>query len=181
MIAGALTWRGRRGSVLLGPTEDRVARYLDHMTRHGRVTLRTVDLVTSLGVERSEVYRITRRLRELGLFGVENDQGGTKGGRRYWRTLNDRDGSPRLDAERHRIAWSRIVAWARARRLSVAARLGELHTPRSVTRPVPARIGSEAPTVDSPSLSPGPVAVGASFREMFAAAGGAALLDAWRA
>lgn len=176
-MTGAVTWRGRRGAVLLGPTEDRVARYLADMTRRGRVTIRTVDLVARLNLERSEVYRITARLRVLGLFGVENDQGGTNGGRRYWRTGIEHDGA-RLDAARHRAAWGRILAWARARREVVAARLGELHTPRSVTRPVPARIGSEG----SAGLVSPPVTVqpaGPSFRELFAGAGGGALLEAW--
>lgn len=170
----AVTWRGRRGAVLLGPTEDRVARYLADATRDGRITIRTVDLVARLNVERSEVYRVTARLRVLGLFGIENDQGGTRGGRRYWRTAIEHDGA-RLDAARHRAAWSRILAWARARRAIVAARLGELHTPRQIVAPRSPRIvGSDAPPVSIP-----PSAGGASFRELFAMAGGSALLEAW--
>lgn len=93
--------------MLLGPTEARIARYLDHATKHGRVTIRTVDLAAATQLERSEAYRITRRLRELGLFGVENDRGATKGGRRYWRTPIEHDGQM-LDAVRHRAAWSSV-------------------------------------------------------------------------
>src|SRR5690348_14224237 len=48
------TWHGRAGSVILGPTEARVARYLESATRHGRVTIRTVDLASRLQLERSE-------------------------------------------------------------------------------------------------------------------------------
>jgi hypothetical protein len=124
-VIGAVTWHGRRGSVLLGPTEARVARYLEHATRHGRISLRTRDLVVAIQLERSEAYRITRRLRELGLFGIENDRGGTKGGRRYWRTPLEHDGQM-LDRDRHRTAWSRIVGWARTRRDLLHARLAEL-------------------------------------------------------
>ena len=173
----AFTWRGRRGSVLLGPTEDRVARYLADATRHGRVTIRTVELGERLSVERSEIYRVTARLRVLGLFGIEDDQGGTRGGRRYWRTgPHDRAGHAGLDALRHRVAWSRIVAWARARRGAAVARLGDLHTPRPIVAPVPLRVGSEAPA--DRLASPGRTA-GASFRQMFEAAGGGPLLEAW--
>ena len=119
------TWRGRRGSVILGPTEDRVARYLEASTRHGRVTIRTLELARHLGLERSEAYRITRRLRVLGLFGIENDQGGTQGGRRYWRTATTHEGAE-LDAGRHRTAWARVVAYLRARRVRLGARLAHL-------------------------------------------------------
>lgn len=114
-------WHGRRGPVVLGPTEDRVARYLDTATRNGRVTIRAVDLAARLKVERSEIYRITRRLRVLGLFGIENDQGGQAGGRRYWRTAIAHDGAE-LDTTRHRDAWARVVGWSR----STAARAAEL-------------------------------------------------------
>ena len=100
---------------MLGPTEHRIARFLDHATRHGRITMRTVDLAAATGLERSEAYRITRRLRTLGLFGIENDRGGTRGGRRYWRTPLEHD-EQMLDGARHRAAWSRIVGWARTRR-----------------------------------------------------------------
>jgi hypothetical protein len=89
-MTGATTWHGRRGTVILGPTEHRVARWLAGMTRTGRVTLRTVDLAAATGVERSEAYRITARLRVLGLFGIENDRGGNHHGRRYWRTATNR-------------------------------------------------------------------------------------------
>lgn len=115
-------WHGRRGSVVLGPTEERVARYLDQMTRHGgRVTIRTLDLGSRLKVERSEIYRITRRLRTLGLFGIENDRSGRNGGRRYWRTSLEHDGAG-LDKTRHRDAWARVVGWSRHH----AARVAEL-------------------------------------------------------
>lgn len=172
------TWRGRRGSVLLGPTEDRVARYLADATRHGRVTIRTADLAERLGLERSEAYRVTARLRVLGLFGVENDQGGTLGGRRWWRTPTPSDG-PGLDAVKHRVAWGRILAWARARRACALERLAGIHTSRSIASPVPARTEQEGPSVvaASPAIcTPG----GPSFRELFARApGGAQLLEAW--
>lgn len=174
-MTGAVTWRGRRGAVLLGPTEDRVARYLADMTRRGRVTIRTTVLVEQLSLERSEAYRITARLRVLGLFGIENDQGGTRAGRRYWRTGIEHDGA-RLDAARHRAAWSRILAWARARRATVAARVGELHTPGSIASPVRRGIRSEAPAV----LDLGRASAGASFRDLFASSpGGAQLLESW--
>lgn len=123
----AATWTGRRGTVLLGPTEARVARWLAGRTRHGRVAIRTVDLARSTRVERSEAYRITARLRVLGLFGVEDDRGGTRGGRRYWRTAIPFDVGE-LDATRHRDAWRRIVAWSIARARAVAARLDHLRS-----------------------------------------------------
>ncbi len=119
-LAITSTWHGRKGSVILGPTEARVARYLDAATRHGRITIRTVELASQLQLERSEAYRITRRLRILGLFGIENDKGGTKGGRRYWRTAVQHDGAE-LDDARHRGAWARVVAWARVRRYRIRA------------------------------------------------------------
>lgn len=134
------TWRGRRGAVILGPTEHRVARWLHEMTRHGRVTIRTVDLISALGLERSEAYRITARLRLLGLFGIENDRAGTNGGRRFWRTPTEHDGAT-LDRHRQRIAWSRIVGWARGRQARIAARLAELRatTHAASVGPVPRR------------------------------------------
>lgn len=172
------TWRGRKGAVLLGPTEDRVARYLADATRHGRVTIRTVDIVRRLNLSRSETYRITRQLRTLGLFGIEDDQGGTHGGRRYWRTAVTHDGSG-LDAVKHRVAWGRILAWARARRSMLLGLTARDHTPR------PVRLGRTVETdglagAPSPDVAPTTVArAGPSFRDMFAAAGGASLLEAW--
>lgn len=140
-LAITSTWHGRKGSVILGPTEARVARYLDDATRHGWVTIRTVELAERLQLERSEAYRITRRLRILGLFGIENDKGGTKGGRRYWRTATEHDGAE-LDDARHRVAWGRVVAWARARRIRVRALLrrrdvGFVTTHGAATPPAP--------------------------------------------
>jgi hypothetical protein len=130
----ATTWHGRRGTVLLGPTEHRVARWLADMTRSGRITIRTVDLAAATHVERSEAYRITARLRILGLFGVENDRGGTRGGRRYWRTAIEHDGAG-LDAVRHRAAWSRVRAWAAARVTAAAAHLASLRSDRASSPP----------------------------------------------
>jgi hypothetical protein len=76
--------------------------------------MRAVDLAAAMHLERSESYRITARLRDLGLFGISNDRSGARGGRRYWRTL--RLTQPHaLNAERHRQAWARIRAWAQAR------------------------------------------------------------------
>ena len=122
----ATTWHGRRGPVILGPTEHRVARWLADRTHHGRITLRMVDVAQANRLERSEAYRITARLRILGLFGIENDRGGDKGGRRFWRTAIAHDGAE-LDEARHREAWSRVVAWARARGARLRAWLGERH------------------------------------------------------
>ena len=140
-LTTAPTWHGRRGVVILGPTEDRVARYLNDATRRGRVTLRTVELASRLRLDRSEVYRITARLRMLGLFGIENDRGGTRGGRRYWRTAIEHDGA-RLDARRHRVAWSRVLAWSRARRARLVGAIRALHTPAAV----PPRAAPATPT-----------------------------------
>lgn len=133
-MTATATWHGRRGSVILGPTEARVARFLDHATRSGRVTIRTVDLAARLQLERSEAYRITRRLRILGLFGIENDKAGTKGGRRYWRTATEHDGQE-LDETRHRNAWARVVSWAKARRARLHARLADLRQSRDAAGP----------------------------------------------
>jgi predicted transcriptional regulator len=167
--AGAV-WQGRRGPVILGPTEHRVARYLSDMTRHGRVTIRTVDLATRLRLERSEAYRITRRLRVLGLFGIENDRSGQNGGRRYWRTAIEHDGAE-LDAEKHRVAWARVVAWARAQRDRFAARLAALREPTTSGRLVRAR--RPAPAAVPPS------AAGASFADRMRGAGLGRLMDEW--
>lgn len=156
---------------MLGPTEDRVARYLDSMTRSGRVTIRTVDLASRLGLERSEAYRITRRLRVLGLFGIENDRSGANGGRRYWRTATEHDGVE-LDVQRHRDAWARITGWAAASRGRALARLDHL---RRQVRGV--RTARESAT--DPGRVP-PAAGGPSFRDMFGATpDGARLLKQW--
>lgn len=182
MKRDAVTWHGRRGPVLLGPTEHRVARYLADLTRVGRVTIRTVDLVSDLRIERSEVYRITARLRVLGLFGIENDRGGTKGGRRYWRTAIAHDHSE-LDAERHRAAWARIVAWARAKRERSAARLSAL---RHHTRPEPVTtaraltgqpFGQRRVPVEPAGDPPG--SGGLTFAQRMRAAGLGELMDGW--
>lgn len=130
-------WRGRRGWVILGPTEARVAAYLDAATRHGWVTFRTVDLADRLRLGRSEAYRITARLRVLGLFGIANDQGGQAGGRRYWRTATVTDPAG-LDPTRHAIAWGRIAGWAKARAARALARIRTVvrtTTPRTPPRP----------------------------------------------
>lgn len=175
-MTNATTWHGRRGAVLLGPTENRVARWLADMTAHGRITLRTVDLMLATHVERSEAYRITARLRILGLFGVENDRAGTNGGRRYWRTVVHHDG-PGLDPVRHRMAWSRITAWAKARRDRVAARLAEIrgdHTRQddrsgTINLPTPAGAARECPPP-----------AGGTFAESMRRAGLGRLMDQWR-
>lgn len=162
----ATTWRGRRGAMLLGPTEDRVARYLADRTSNGRVTIRTTDLIAALGIERSEAYRVTARLRVLGLFGIENDRGGTNGGRRYWRTPTEHDGA-RLDGKRHRIAWSRILSWSRARRDRAIARLEAIrhHTSRvgiGAGTSEPAR--RDAPAAEIPPSAAGGPSFGAMLR-----------------
>lgn len=171
----ATTWHGRRGTVLLGPTENRVARWLGEMTRQGRVTIRTADLAAATNLERSEAYRITARLRVLGLFGIENDQGGQKGGRRYWRTAIQHDGA-RLDAIRHRQAWSRILAWARGRRERIAARLEAIrnHTRRD-DQARPGALVNAATPADGPHTSAG-VTFAASMRRY----GLGRLMDQWR-
>ena len=180
MTPGATTWRGRRGAMLLGPTEDRVARWLADRTDHGRVTIRTAYIAESLGLERSEAYRITARLRVLGLFGIENDRGGTNGGRRYWRTPTEHDGA-RLDAARHRAAWSRILSWARARRARAIARLEAIrnHTSRAgigrEDATDPARL--HAPAAATPRAAAG----GPSFGQLLRRTGLIDhLLDEWR-
>lgn len=170
MIA-ATTWHGRRGAVLLGPTEHRIARWLTDMTRNGRVTLRTTDVIKATGLERSEAYRITARLRVLGLFGVENDRGGTRGGRRYWRTAIEHDGG-RLDPVRHRVAWSRILSWTRARRARLHARLAELRTTQG------SRIfGHDREPNAARSSPPGPS--GGNFAEAMRRHGLGPLMDSW--
>lgn len=124
-------WHGRRGSVALGPTQHRVARYLDALTTHGRVSIRTVDLAEACQLERSEAFRVMARLRVLGLFGIANDRGGARGGRLVWRTRIAHDG-PGLDPVKHRHAWSRLVAWSRARRARLHSAID--HT-RQAVRP----------------------------------------------
>jgi hypothetical protein len=168
------TWHGRRGPVILGPTEHRVAAWLRDRTRFGRVTIATMDLARELRLERSEAYRITARLRVLGLFGVENDQGGARGGRRWWRTAIEHDGSASgLDPVRHRQAWARIVAWARARKTRLSARFATLHT----ARPSGSHTGG-APT-SAPDELHGPPGAGVTFAESMRRAGLGALMDAW--
>lgn len=132
--------------MILGPTEHRVARWLADRTARGRITLRMVDVATANRLERSEAYRITARLRILGLFGIENDRGGSRGGRRFWRTAIAHDGA-QLDEQRHRDAWARVVAWARDR----AQRLrNRLHHTRS------GHVGAtRAPTYERPADPPG--------------------------
>ena len=115
----------------LGPTEHRVAAYLADATRHGWIRIRTVELAERLGLERSEAYRILGRLRVLGLFGIQDDQGGARGGRQVWRTPTVHDG-PGLDPVKHRLAWARIRGWARAR----AARVLH-HTRPGLSDPAP--------------------------------------------
>lgn len=173
-------WHGRRGPVVLGPTEDRVARYLATATRNGRVTIRSVDLAARLGIERSEIYRITRQLRVLGLFGIENDQAGTNGGRRYWRTAIEHDGAE-LDRTRHRDAWARVVGWSR----SIAARAAELTYAARAAITYAARppsgmgsVGSLVPAgsvVASPRSATDPPAP--SFRDAMRAAGLGSWID----
>jgi len=165
--------------VILGPTEHRVARWLADRTRSGRITLRMADVAAATRVERSEAYRITARLRILGLFGIQNDQGGTRGGRRFWRTAIAHDGAE-LDETRHREAWSRVVAWARARGARLRDRLTPHHhrlgrRPYAPTEPDgrraighPPGSGSPAAGYDGPGRlgSPGP-----SFLEQLIAGG----------
>jgi hypothetical protein len=181
-VTGATTWHGRRGPVILGPTEHRVARWLADMTRAGRVTIRTVDLARATRVERSEAYRITRRLRILGLFGIENDQGGTRGGRRYWRTSIEHDAAE-LDAARHRQAWARLVAWARSQRGRLSARLAALrpHDMRAGSyRPGPSRPPTARASVEvaAAGASP-PGGAGGTFADRMRRAGLGELMDAW--
>lgn len=159
--------------MLLGPTEARIARYLDHATRHGRVTMRTVELAAATQLERSEAYRITARLRVLGLFGVENDRGATKGGRRYWRTPVEHDGGM-LDGARHRAAWSRIVAWARVRRDLLHDRLARVRATHHLRQAdARVRVGLATPR---PDLPPGR---GGTFSDRMRRYGLGPLMDEW--
>ena len=173
--SSAYTWHGRRGAVLLGPTEHRVATFLEAMTRHGRITIRTADLVDRLHVERSEAYRITARLRVLGLFGIANDRSGARGGRLIWRTTTARAERRGLDSHRHHVAWARIVAWSRARRAHALSGLAALRQSRIAARPVPAARSAHGPDVVTPGTS------GPSFRELMAGAGlSPALVEWWQ-
>ena len=171
------TWHGRRGSVILGPTEARVARFLDQATRTGRVTIRTVDLASHLQLERSEAYRITRRLRILGLFGIENDKGGSKGGRRYWRTPLEHDGQE-LDETRHRTASARVVSWAKARRARLHARLATLRQ-RPGDGSGDDSVGRSTPAGPLPVPGSGPAGVSSPFAEAMRRAGLGPLMDEW--
>jgi hypothetical protein len=175
--------------VILGPTEHRVARYLADLTRAGRVTLRTVELAERLGLERSEAYRITARLRVLGLFGIENDRGGSRAGRRFWRTAIEHDGQV-LDAVRHRAAWARIVAWARARKSALRSRLAALRSgtagtrASNVDRPLPHHtrlVGVAHRTAGALSRSPGrpPGERGSIFGDAMRRHGLGPLMDEW--
>lgn len=159
MTLEAATWRGQAGAVLLGPTEDRVARYLEDATRHGRVTLRTAAIADRLGLARSEAYRILRTLRTLGLFGIEDDRSGARGGRRIWRTRGRRAGVA-LDAGRHRAAWARIAAWMRSRAGRIAAQIRAMTTgrPRQPigTRPLWADPAEDAPAGTCPPVGADP-------------------------
>lgn len=155
--------------MILGPTEDRVARYLHDLTRHGLVTVRTMELAQRLDLERSEAYRVLARLRALGLFGVENDRGGQRGGRRIWRT--ERAGTASgLDADRHRIAWARVVAWSAHQRARVVA---ALHLRRAATL---GHVAAATPAVGGPPPAP---TAGGTFADRMRAAGAGALMDAW--
>lgn len=165
----ARTWHGRRGPVILGPTEHRVASWLRDRTHNGRVRIATVDLAAALGLERSEAYRITARLRVLGLFGIENDQGGARGGRWIWRTAIEHD-TPGLDAARHREAWARVVGWARSGHARLTARLASLHTPWD-RKSAP----DHAATGPATTAGAGPV----TFAEQMRAAGLGRLMDQW--
>jgi len=132
------------------------------------VAIRTVELARALRLERSEAYRITARLRVLGLFGIQNDQGGTRGGRLYWRTSILHDGAE-LDGTRHRDAWARVLGWARARATRLAHHLRPPdRAPEPDRRPT---AGAQTP-LHAPAVT---------FEQMFRDAGGGGLLDAWRA
>lgn len=136
-------WTGRRGAVLLGPTEHRIARYLEQATRHGGVRIRTVDLASRTQLERSEAYRITARLRVLGLFGVRNDPSGSAGGRYWWRTAAARRDAQPLHAGRHRDAVRRIRGWTRRAHLEAMRRLEDLRI--STAAPVRPPLGVREP------------------------------------
>lgn len=166
----AHVWHGRLGAVVLGDTQHRVARYLDAQTRHGWALIRTDELAERLDLERSEAYRITARLRALGLFGIANDRGGVRGGRRWWRTATGHDGRG-LDPERHRVAWSRVVGWARRRRDAARERLDHMRR----------QPGSPTGETSSPAARRAcPGGRGQTFAQLMRAAGAGALMDEWR-
>lgn len=169
-----IAWRGRRGTVLLGPTEDRVARYLDAATADGWIRVRTPELASRLGLERSEAYRITARLRVLGLFGVANDHSGARGGRRYWRTAIRHDGPTGLDPLRHAIACARLAGWSRARGTAVRRALDHIRAARA--RPSGVRVTARAG--GSHAHRPGP---NLDFDALMRRYGAASLLDSWGA
>lgn len=168
------TWRGRRGTVALGPTQHRVACYLAELASRGQVTVRTADVAERCQLSRTEAFRIMARLRVLGLFGISNDRGGHHGGRRIWRTAIAHDG-PGLDPVKHRIAWARMraaAAWARGQ---VIATIRARRTPPDwPTRPARANTGAILPggrTVDAggPSFAErvfGPAGPPAWFTEL---------------
>jgi hypothetical protein len=168
----ATTWHGRRGPVILGPTEHRVARWLNDATRHGRIRIRTVDLVAATHVERSEIYRITARLRVLGLFGIENDRSGSRGGRQIWRTPTLHDG-PGLDPVRHRLAWRRVVGWGVAHQRRIADRLAAIRN-HTGTRP---RDGSRVHLAAEPDPLSGSAAP--TFAARMRSHGLGRLMDGW--
>lgn len=173
-MTGAHVWTGRRGPVVLGPTQHRMALWMDAATRRGQVTLRMSAVAAALGLERSEAYRIARRLRVLGLFGVANDPSGHGGGRRWWRTPTPHDGQE-LDPVRHHVAWARMIGWARRRgalatdRLrALRQRVAGLDTPRP------------SPGADDGPLPSTPPAPGRTFAELMRAAGLGPLMDEWK-
>lgn len=166
----AHTWSGRRGRVLLGPTQHRVALWLDRHTTAGRVRITTRRVADELGLERSEAFRVLARLRVLGLFGIANDRGGHRGGRWVWRTAAAHDG-PGLDPGRHREAWRRILGWSRAARSRALERLHHLRLAAVVES------GVQATRAPAPESTPAPVA---SFAEGLRRYGAGALLDSWR-
>lgn len=115
---------------------------------------------------RSAIYRVTARLRILGVFGIRNDRGGTLGGRWYWRTATRHQGAA-LDPVKHRAAWSRILGGARARARRVAAFMRDR--------------GAPEPAIPSRPAGAFPAPAGPTFRDLFAAApGGAELLAEWK-
>jgi hypothetical protein len=148
------TWVGRRGPILLGPTQDRVARYLDRATSHGGVRIPTARIQAACRIERSEAYRITRQLRVLGLFGVRDDQGGARGGRYWWRTSVPHD-TRGLDDQRHVVAWRRIRGWWRSREDRVTARLAQLRLALTFTPagPRPAAAGGARSVAGGPTFA----------------------------
>lgn len=164
-MTGAV-WHGRHGAVALGPTQDRVARYLDDLARHGWIHIRTDELAERLRLERSEAYRIVARLRELGLFGASSDRGGHAGGRRVWRTAIRHEGGS-LDPARHRVAWSRIRGVARAIRTRTRARIATINAGGTGLSPARPSVASRAATE------------GRTFAQLMRDAGLGSLMDQW--